>query len=173
MPKTICCILVVLVAAACSASIHGQTKARFVSQDGGFTIALPQDGLQAVDPIGDESGGGTYAWATDDGQFSVSYLDNAFATPDVKRSLNSLADLIIKGPVNRAATIVSRRQFEVDGNTVIEIRLKRPGGTAINRLVSVKRRLYVITADWIEGDGKAAAEILNSFTLVDGNALIA
>jgi len=174
MPKKICCILVVLLAAVCSASVYGQTKASFVSQDGGFTIALPMDGLQDVDSVGDVGGGGgTYAWATDDGQFSVSYLDNAFAAQDVKRSLNSLADLILKGPVNRTAAVISRRQFEVDGNTIIEIRLRRPGGLAINRLISVKRRLYVITADWIEGDGKAATDIINSFTLVDGTALIA
>jgi hypothetical protein len=75
--------------------------------------------------------------------------------------------------MNRAAVIVSRRQFEVDGNTVIEIRLKRPGGSAINRLISVKRRLYVITADWVEGDGKAAVDILDSFTLVDSKSLVA
>ena len=69
--------------------------------------------------------------------------------------------------------IMSRRQFEVDGNTVIELRLKRPGGWAINRLISVKRRLYVITADWVEGDGKAAADILDSFSLLDSRSLIA
>jgi hypothetical protein len=166
--------MAVLLAAVCSASVNGQTKAKFVSQDGGFTIALPKEGLQGIEPIGDvNSGAGSYAWATDDGQFSVSYLENAFPAHDVNRSLNSLADLIVKGPMNRAAMIVSRRQFEVDGNVVIEIRLKRPGGSAINRLISVKRRLYVITADWVEGDGKAAADILDSFTLVDSKSLVA
>src|SRR6185503_20794735 len=108
MLKKTCFALAVLLAATCSASVYGQTKARFVSQDGGFTIALPKEGLQGLEPIGDlNSGAGTYAWATDDGQFSVSYLENAFPAQDVSRSINALANLIIKGPVNRAAMIMS------------------------------------------------------------------
>jgi hypothetical protein len=37
----------------------------------------------------------------------------------------------------------------------------------------VKRRLYVLTADWIDGDGKAAVSVLDSFELVDSTSLIA
>lgn len=174
MLRKTCCILVVLLAAVCSASVFGQTKAKFVSTDGGFTIALPKEGLQGVDPVGDlNSGAGTYAWMTDDGQFSVSYLENAFPVLNANQSLNALADVIVKSPINRAAMIVSRKQTVKDGNPVIELRLRRPGGSAINRLIVVKRRLYVLTADWVEGDGTAAISVLDSFELVDSLSLIA
>jgi hypothetical protein len=56
---------------------------------------------------------------------------------------------------------------------VIELRIKRPQGWAINRLVVVKRRLFVITADWVDGDGENAAAILDSFELIDSRQLIA
>jgi hypothetical protein len=36
-----------------------------------------------------------------------------------------------------------------------------------------KRRLFVITADWTKGDGKAATDILDSFVITDGRLLIA
>jgi hypothetical protein len=166
--------LAVLLSAVCSISALSQTKARFVSQDGGFTIELPREGYEGVEPVGDlTSGAGTYAWITDDGQFSVSYLEGAFSIQSAERSLNSLADLIISSPVNRQAKILSRRMFEREGNPVIELRIQRPGGSAINRLMMVKRRLYVLTADWVEGDGKNPASVLDSFQLVDSNYLIA
>ena len=63
MSKKICVVMTVLLAVACSVSSFGQTKAKFVSQDGGFTIDLPREGYQGVEPIGDvNSGSGTYAW---------------------------------------------------------------------------------------------------------------
>jgi hypothetical protein len=37
----------------------------------------------------------------------------------------------------------------------------------------VKRRLYVLTADWVKGDGTAPAQILDSFQLFDSKMLIA
>ena len=158
----------------CSISLSAQTKAKFVSPDGGFTIELPKEGLQGVDPVGDlNSGAGSYAWITDDGQFSISYLEKAFPVLNANESLKALADVILKSPLNRAATIVSRRQFEKGGNPTIELRLKRPGGSAINRLIVVKGRLYVLTADWVDGDGAAAISALDSFQLVDRSSLIA
>ena len=167
-------VLAVLIAAVCSASLSAQTKARFVSQDGGFTIDLPREGYQGVEPLGDlTSGAGTYAWVTDDGQFSVSYLEGAFPLQSAEQSLNSLADTIVNSPVNRQAKVLSRRQFVADGNPVIELRIQRGGGFAINRLIMVKRRLYVLTADWTEGTGTNAAAILESFQLVDGRLLVA
>jgi hypothetical protein len=36
-----------------------------------------------------------------------------------------------------------------------------------------KRRLFVITADWIDGDGKNAAAILDSFQIMDSRSMIA
>ena len=174
MSKKICVVMTVLLAVACSVSSFGQTKAKFVSQDGGFTIDLPREGYQGVEPIGDvNSGSGTYAWVTDDGQFSVSYLEGAFSIQSAERSLDSLADLIISSPANRQSTILSRRKLVADGNTIIELRIKRPTGSAINRLVMVKRRLYVITADWLEGSGLNSERVLDSFELVDGRSLIA
>ena len=166
--------LAVLLTAFCSVSLYGQTKAKFVSQDGGFTIDLPREGYQGIDPVGDvSSGAGTYAWMTDDGQFSVSYLEGAFSMQSAEESLNVLADTIVKSPVNSGAKILGRRQFVVHGNPVVELRIRRPQGSAINRLIVVKRRLYVLTADWIEGDGKAPAAVLDSFALVDSRTLIA
>ena len=124
-----------------------------MSQDGGFTIDLPREGYQGVEPVGDlNSGSGTYAWVTDDGQFSISYLESAFPVQTAADSLNSRADIILKSPVNRQAKLLSRRQFVANGDPVVELRIKRPQGTAINRLVMFKRRLFVITADWIDGD---------------------
>lgn len=174
MRRKICVVLAVTIAAVCSVSSYAQTKARFVSQDGGFTIDLPREGLEGVEPIGDlNSGAGTYAWMTADGQFSVSYLENAFPALTASASLNTLADVILKSPVNRAAMILGRRQFEQNGNQIIELRLQRPGGFAVNRLIVVKKRLFVLTADWVEGDGKAAVSVLDSFQLVDSRSLIA
>lgn len=170
----ICVLTAISLIAFCSVSISGQTKARFVSQDGGFTIDLPREGYQGIEPIGDlTSGAGTYAWLTDDGQFSVSYLEGAFSIQGANDSLNTLADTIIKSPVNRQSTILERRQFVSNGDPIVELRIKRPQGFAINRLVMFKRRLFVITADWTKGDGKAAADILNSFVIIDGHSLIA
>jgi hypothetical protein len=174
MYKKICLPSAILVLMVCSISLSAQTKAKFVSPDGGFTIDLPKEGLQGVDPVGDlNSGAGTYAWMTDNGQFSVSYLENAFPASSANESLKALAAMILKSPINAAAVVVSRRQFEKDGNPTIELRLKRQGGSAINRLIVVKRRLYVLTADWVEGDGAAATSALDSFQLVDGSLLIA
>src|SRR6476620_11374058 len=161
MSKKICVVMTVLLAVACSVSSFGQTKAKFVSQDGGFTIDLPREGYQGVEPIGDvNSGSGTYAWVTEDGQFSISYIDGAFPIQTATNTLNALADIILKSPVNRQAQILSRRQFVSNGDPVVELQIKRPQGNAINRLVMFKRRLFVITADWVQGDGKNAAAIL-------------
>jgi hypothetical protein len=169
-----CLLTAILLIAFCSVSISGQTKARFVSQDGGFTIDLPREGYQGIEPICDlTSGAGTYAWVTDDGQFSVSYLEGAFSIQNADASLNALADTIINSAVNRQSKILSRRQFVSNGDPVVELKIKRPQGSAINRLVMFKRRLFVITADWKDGDGKAAADILESFTVVDGRSLVA
>ena len=166
--------MAVIVAVACAVGAFGQTKAKFVSQDGGFTIDLPREGYQGLEPIGDvNSGAGTYAWVTDDGQFSVSYLEGAFSIQSAESSLEKLADVIISSPANRQATILSRQKFVTNGNLMIELRIKRPTGTAINRLVMVKRRLYVITADWIDGNGNNAEQVLNSFELVDRQGLTA
>jgi hypothetical protein len=174
MQAKICVVLAVLIAAAFSVSASGQTKAKFVSQDGGFAIDLPREGLQGIEPIGDlTSGAGTYAWITDDGQFSVSYLENAATIQSAENSLNALADTIINSPLNRGAKVLARRQIVVDGNPVIELRIQRAGGHAINRLIMVKRRLFVLTADWVEGDGKAAAAVIGSFQLVESRSLIA
>lgn len=174
MLKKICLLTAILLIAFCSVSISSQTKAKFVSQDGGFTIDLPREGYQGIEPIGDlTSGAGTYAWVTDDGQFSVSYLEGAFSIQNADASLNTLADTIINSAINRQSKILSRRQFVSNGDPVVELKIKRPQGFAINRLVMFKRRLFVITADWKDGDGKAAANILDSFTVVDGRSLIA
>jgi len=174
MSKIICVVMAVIVAVACAVGAFGQTKAKFVSQDGGFTIDLPREGYQGLEPIGDvNSGAGTYAWVTDDGQFSVSYLEGAFSIQSAESSLEKLADVIISSPANRQATILSRQKFVTNGNLMIELRIKRPTGTAINRLVMVKRRLYVITADWTEGNGNNAEQVLNSFELVDRRGLTA
>ena len=174
MQLKICLLLAVLLTAFVSVSITAQTKAKFVSQDGGFTIDLPREGYQGVEPVGDfNSGSGTYAWVTDDGQFSVSYVEGAFSIRTSNESLDRLADVILKSPANSRATLISRRQFVSDGNPVVELRIKRPQGTAINRLIMVKRRLFVITADWVNGDGKNATAILDSFELVDARLLVA
>ena len=170
----ICLLTAILLIAFCSVSTSGQTKAKFVSQDGGFTIDLPREGYQGIEPVGDlTSGAGTYAWVTDDGQFSVSYLEGAFSIQNADASLNTLADTIINSAINRQSQILSRRRFVSNGDPVVELKIKRPQGFAINRLVMFKRRLFVITADWNDGDGKAAADILDSFTVVDGRSLIA
>jgi len=166
--------MAVIVPVACAVEVFGQPKAKFVSQAGGFTIDLPREGYQGLEPIGDvNSGAGTYAWVTDDGQFSVSYLEGAFSIQSAESSLEKLADVIISSPANRQATILSRQKFVTNGNLMIELRIKRPTGTAINRLVMVKRRLYVITADWTEGNGNNAEQVLNSFELVDRRGLTA
>lgn len=174
MQSKTCLLLAVLLAAILSVSTASQTKAKFTSQDGGFTIDLPREGYQGVEPVGDlNSGSGTYAWMTDDGQFSVSYVEGAFSIRTASESLDRLAAIILKSPVNQRSTLISRRQFVSDGNPVIELRIKRPQGSAINRLIMVKRRLFVITADWVVGDGKNAAAILDSFELVDARTMIA
>jgi hypothetical protein len=174
MQRKICLLSAVLLTAVFSVSIAAQTKAKFVSQDGGFTIDLPREGYQGVEPVGDlNSGAGTYAWVTDAGQFSVSYVEGAFSIRSSAQSLDQLADLILRSPANQHSTLISRRQFVSDGNPVVELRIKRPQGSAINRLVMVKRRLFVITADWVEGDGKNAATILDSFELLDARSMVA
>lgn len=174
MRVKLCLLLAVLLTAVFSVSIVGQTNAKFVSQDGGFAIDLPREGYQGVEPVGDlNSGSGTYAWVTEDGQFSVSYVEGAFPMRTATESLNTLADVILKSPANQRSILISRRQFVADGNPVIELRIKRPQGLAINRLVLVKRRLFVITADWADGDGNDASVILDSFKIVDSRSLVA
>jgi hypothetical protein len=174
MQKKLCLLLAVLLAAVFSISLSAQTKAKFVSQDGGFTIDLPREGYQGVEPVGDlTSGAGTYAWVTDDGQFSVSYLEGVFSMQTADQSLDSLANVIVGSPANRKAKILERHRFVIAGNPVIELRIQRPEGLAINRLIMVKRRLYVLTADWVKGDGTAPAQILDSFQLFDSKMLIA
>ena len=167
-------LVAVLLAAVSSVSLFGQTRAKFVSQDGGFTIDLPREGLQGIEPIGDlTSGSGSYAWVTEDGQFSVSYLEDAFSMRDADGSLAKLADVIVNSPANRQAKIMGRRSFVADGNQVLELKIKRPGGWAINRLIMVKRRLFVLTADWTDGDGSPAQTVLDSLQLVDSKSFIA
>src|SRR3954452_21883958 len=117
----ICLLTAMSLIAFCSVSISGQTKAKFVSQDGGFTIDLPREGYQGIEPIGDlTSGAGTYAWVTDDGQFSVSYLEGAFSIQNADVSLNALADTIISSPINRQSKLLGRRQFVSNGDPVVE-----------------------------------------------------
>src|SRR3954464_5740838 len=124
MQKKLCLSLAVLLAAVFSISLSAQTKAKFVSQDGGFTIDLPREGYQGVEPVGDlTSGAGTYAWVTDDGQFSVSYLEGAFSWRTAEQSLDSLADVIVGSTVNRQAKMIERRRFVSGGNPVVELRL--------------------------------------------------
>src|SRR3954469_14115791 len=174
MRLTICLLSAAALTAVLSFPASGQTKAKFVSQDGGFTIDLPREGYQGVEPVGDlTSGAGTYAWVTNDGQFSVSYLEGAFSVQTAEQSLDSLADVIVGSPVNRQAKILERRRFVTDGNPVVELRIQRPTGLAVNRLIMVKRRLYVLTADWVKGDGTGPAQIIDSFQLFDSKMLIA
>src|SRR3954452_3986946 len=121
MQKKLCLSLAVLLAAVFSISLSAQTKAKFVSLDGGFTIDLPREGYQGIEPIGDlTSGAGTYAWVTDDGQFSVSYLEGAFSIQNADVSLNALADTIISSPINRQSKLLGRRQFVSNGDPVVE-----------------------------------------------------
>jgi hypothetical protein len=174
MQVKICAVVAVLLAAVYSTTLVGQTKAKFVSQDGGFSIDLPREGYRSIEPVGDlTSGAGTYAWVTQDGQFTVSYLEGAFSVEHAAMSLNKLADTIISGPANFRAQVLSRKQFSLNDCPAIDLRIKRSTVSAINRLVVVKRRLYVITADWVDGDGSSAARILDSFELIDGRLLIA
>ena len=174
MQTKICLLSAVLLTAVLSISTTAQTKAKFVSQDGGFTIDLPREGYQGVEPVGDlNSGSGTYAWVTDDGQFSVSYVEGAFSIRTANESLDRLADMILKSPANQRSALISRRQFVSNGNPVVELRIRRPQGSAINRLIMVKRPLFVITADWIECDCRNAAAILDSFELVDARSMVA
>src|SRR6478672_7528985 len=136
MRLTICLLSAAALTAVLSFPASGQTKARFVSQDGGFTIDLPREGYQGVEPVGDlTSGAGSYAWVTDDGQFSVSYLEGAFSIQRADGSLAKLADVILNSPVNKQAKVLSLRSFVVDGYPVVELKIKRSGGSAINRLI--------------------------------------
>ena len=167
--------MAVLLASVCSVSLFGQTKARFVSQDGGFSIDLPREGFEGAQPISDlSSGAGSFAWATENGRFTVSYVGHAFPIDHSDSSLTALADAVAAGQSDTQAKVIGRRAFNLSGNPAIELRIERRGASAINRFILVKNILYVLTVDWVQGqNGKMAEKILDSFELVDEKEIVA
>src|SRR2546423_8523005 len=138
MHKKICLIVAVLLAAVCSSPLFGQTKARFISLDGGFSIDLPKDEYEGLDPVGNiSSGAGSFSWHTDSGLFTVSFVEGAFPIDQAGLSLNALADAVAGGQTQMKSKVIGRRQFTLNGNPAVEIRIRRATGSAINRFVMV------------------------------------
>ena len=174
MHNKICLIVAVLLAAICSTSTLGQTKAKFVSVDGGFSIDLPKDEFEGLEPVGNVgNGAGSFSWHTDAGLFTVSYVEGAFPIDQAPASLNALADAVAGGQKEMKSQVIGRRQFMFSGNPAVEIRIRRAGGSAINRFVMVGRRLFVLTADWSDGDGSEVIRVLDSFDLIERRSLVA
>ena len=149
--------------------------ARFVSVQAGFSIDLPSSADDGVLPIGSASTeAGTYIWKRPEGNFTVGFVDGIPGFTDGFAVLNEFADSVTANQLKAGSKVSERMEFSSNGYPGVELRIKRKTGFAVNRCVLVRKRLYILTADFAEGENESVIlSILDSFQPIDRYLLVA
>lgn len=144
----------------------------FVSEKGGFSIALPAKPSEESGTDGDSKGEADKSfvwWLTDDRIFSVGYVDNKAATKESGAArVASAADNLIGTLADKGSKLVSRRNLTVGEHPGVEVRYTlKEGPIAITRYYFVNTRLFIITTLWLpDGDDTDELKILDSFKII-------
>lgn len=155
-----------------------QNKENFVSLDGGFTIALPQQnnsftGIKAT--AGVNKGGSQFTWTVPQGSFLVAYVDRILSTQESKQVLQSSAERVIQGLNNEGSKLISKNEIYSNNHPGIEIViLSKSNEFGVLRYILVENRLFILTTGWKDSEnGREQLKILDSFRLVDSKAIVA
>ncbi len=167
----------VFLAAAFCVTCHAAPAdtVHIVSVEGGFMIDLPPEVDGGESPVGDAGSGATaFSWHTTDGNFTIGFIDGIRRSAAPAAFLAELNRTVSSNQRRSGAHMIDKTNLSFEGNPGIELRLKRGDSFVIERFILVKNRLYILTADITADDSAdAAAQILDSFELIDGTSLIA
>lgn len=150
----------------------------FVSTEGEFTVALPAKTTRfaKVEPVERETEGGSkMGWNTPQGAFVFSFT-NYLKTPENPLKIYEELSNDIVGEIKRpGGKLIRKKETAFLGNPGLEVWVDLgKGQTMVYRYFFVKKRLYILTTGWKDGEnGETQLKILNSFKLLDRNALIA
>ena len=160
--------------AAFSVSLTFAQSKDFVSPDGSFKIALPNDsvGSNEVSSSPSVKGGSEFSWKLPQGQFLVGYIDLSASPEEAKQKLQKSGDDLVKNITDYGGKLLTRKALLLDGNSGVEIKLQLPDEmVAITRFYLVKNRIYNLSTDWsAKEEGAAQLKILNSFQLITAKA---
>jgi hypothetical protein len=160
-----------------SKSSDGNKKqAEFISVEGEFTIALPEQtiGSRSVPPIeGKTKGGKQFFWETPQGYFTAGFVE-LYSAENGKSVIQSTSADLIEQVLSDGGKLISKKEILFKGNSGLELIMRLKNAViVIGRHYVVSKRIYTITSGWREGeDGAQQIKVLDSFKLIDGkNAL--
>lgn len=161
-----------------SSSDSAQNRQNFISLDGGFTVALPQqlNGFRGIpSTAGINKGGSEFIWETTQGSFLIAYVDRILTPEQKKEVLQISADGLISGMNDKNAKLISKSKISIDGHSGIEIKiLSEDKQVGLTRYFLVNDRMFILTSGWREGEnGKEQLKALDSFKLIDSKKIIA
>jgi hypothetical protein len=144
-------------------------KTRFVSTNGRFTIDLPAEANDEVLPVGSATdGAATYTWTLPEGKISISFVEGIRGFSDGYVVVNDLADSVTASQLKAGGKVIERIEFSDKGHPGLELRLGRRSGSAVNRFILVRNRLYILTVNPTAEDNMSRMiEILDSFRALE------
>lgn len=157
-----------------SLAVFAQDK--FTSDEGGFAIDLPAEGItvndkpEGADGLGE---GKKYSWLTlEDRVFMISYYKTADEKPlTLKERANLMTGVkagFIKG-VKKNKYLVSEKPYAYKTYKGTQFRVVLPGGISITRIFMTPMRMYM-TQTTVKGTSRAkelaAVKVLDTFRLI-------
>jgi hypothetical protein len=160
-----------------NSSQRAKNQAEFVSVEGEFAIALPEQavGSRSVEPLeGKTKGGRQFFWQVSEGYFTAGYVE-LYSAEDGKRVIETTTADSIEQVLSEGGKLISKKELSRQGNFALEVILRLPNAViVIGRHFVVKKRIYTLTSGWKEGEsGSEQIKILDSFKLIDAKAIIA
>ncbi len=149
----------------------------FVSLEGRFSLALPQDKhgfrpLAIVTPIG-RAAGDAYDWRMKEGLFTAGYVDAAEPWDDPETSKHvfaSLRESMDKFASANSGKLVSEKPIELNKHPGVEMRFEFFTGLMIQRMYLSSRRLYqivLVVKDEQRVYEGIAVSVLDSFKILN------
>ena len=156
-----------------------QSTDLFTSEEGGFTIDLPKEGVTVDNTPEDEAGlgkGKRYSWLTlEDRVFIISYYlmdeGKVVSSKERKNLVAGFQQGFVKGFRRNKYTITEKPySFKIYRGT--EFRVGLPGGISVTRLFTTPTHMYVIQTT-VRGKDRAkettAVKSLDTFRLLGTN----
>lgn len=142
----------------------------FVSEDGGFTIALPSKLTRSspVQPIKGITDGGTkLGWDSPQGAFVFSFTNYLKIPENPSKIFEELSNDVVTTFTD--AKLMSKKTTSFLGNPALETTMHhKRGATMFYRYFFVEKRLFILTTMWKDGEsGEMQLKILDSFKLID------
>lgn len=171
----ICLFLALYAGDICSQGVPGpgdrlSTPPSHVSRAGGFSILLPVDVTSQRRITGGQgtTGGIQFFWRTLEGEFFVSFYDNAERSPDAKQELEQLANNYISGIVKNGGRSLEKTETSLETFPGLQIKARlKSGETVVIRYFMVEKRIFIISTRWnLKDTGEKQLYILDTFRLV-------